>query len=313
METKIASIGECMLELSSLTPSLGIHSPRQLSYGGDSLNVAVYLARHGAEVDYFTAVGDDTYSESMLASWQQLGVGTQQVYIAPGRMPGLYAIETDSSGERSFFYWRDSSPARELIRLVGEDRLFAQLMLYPYLYLSGITLSLYDQATQLALFDFLKSYREQGGVVIFDSNYRPRAWQCQTQAQTCFAQMLRLCDIALPSFDDEQLLWGKHSLDQCLARHVDAGINEIVVKNGAAGCTLWQQGKQSFHPAQPISNVVDTTAAGDSFNGAYLAARIQQQAAAQAIEQAQHCAAQVIQQPGAIVDIKLFEQGEADE
>jgi 2-dehydro-3-deoxygluconokinase len=86
----LAAIGECMLELSE-------HPDGRITraFGGDTLNTAVYLARLGVPVDYITALGDDPWSEEMLAAWQAEGVGTASVLRLEGRLPGLYIIQTD--------------------------------------------------------------------------------------------------------------------------------------------------------------------------------------------------------------------------
>src|SRR4051812_50110599 len=80
------------------------------SYGGDTLNTAIYLARLGVAVDYVTALGDDPWSDEMIAGWAAEGIGTEQVARVPGRVPGLYIIQTDARGERSFLYWRGNAP-----------------------------------------------------------------------------------------------------------------------------------------------------------------------------------------------------------
>jgi sugar/nucleoside kinase (ribokinase family) len=115
-------------------------------YGGDTFNTAVYLARLGVPVDYVTALGDDSWSDEMIAGWPAEGVGTGLVMRVPGRVPGLYVIQTDEKGERRFSYWRDSAPARDLFALPQTAELVAALMDYDVLYLSGITLSLYDDS-----------------------------------------------------------------------------------------------------------------------------------------------------------------------
>ena len=84
---RIASIGECMVELSALGGD-DFH----LAFGGDTLNTAVYLARCGIGVDYVTALGDDHLSARMIASWRVEGVGIDHVLRLPGRLPGLYMI-----------------------------------------------------------------------------------------------------------------------------------------------------------------------------------------------------------------------------
>jgi hypothetical protein len=116
------------------------------SYGGDTLNTAIYLARLGASVDYVTALGDDVWSDEMLSGWRAEGVGTDLVVRLAGRVPGLYIIRTDENGERRFYYWRDSAPARQLFALPQTEALCELLTSYDLVYFSGITLSLYDDA-----------------------------------------------------------------------------------------------------------------------------------------------------------------------
>ena len=105
--TRVACIGECMIELK---PAKGGLYSR--GYGGDTLNTAVYLARLGVDVDYVTALGDDALSDEMIAGWTAEGVGTKRVARLPGKLPGIYMIQTDDNGERRFFHWRESAAAR---------------------------------------------------------------------------------------------------------------------------------------------------------------------------------------------------------
>ena len=86
------------------------------SFGGDTLNTAVYLARLGTPVDYITALGDDSWSDELIAAWKAEGVGTSRILRLPGRLPGLYIIQTDLKGERRFSYWRETSAARLLFQ-----------------------------------------------------------------------------------------------------------------------------------------------------------------------------------------------------
>src|SRR4030088_2150439 len=110
--TKVACIGECMIELRQTSGHELLRG-----YGGDTLNTAVYLARLGLEVDYITALGDDPISDEMVAGWAAEGVGTRWVARLPGKLPGLYMIQTDAAGERRFYHWRESSAVRSLMSL----------------------------------------------------------------------------------------------------------------------------------------------------------------------------------------------------
>jgi 2-dehydro-3-deoxygluconokinase len=293
--SKIAIIGECMVELS---PASDGHF--KMGYGGDTLNTAVYLSRCGGNGDYFTVLGDDAYSQSMLEQWKSEGVGVDKVKIAEGRMPGLYIIDNDEHGERYFNYWRDSAAAKTLI--TDYPAVFDELADYDIIFLSGITLSLYSEQDVRALFDFLKTYRENGGQVIFDNNYRPRNWGSVERALPVFNEMMSLTDVALLSFDDEKVMYGEHSAEQCIARWSESGAIEVVLKNGHHGCNHYKEGQTQLIPLPHVLKPIDTTAAGDSFNGGYLAARLAGKPANECIHAGQTCASVVIMHKGAIID-----------
>lgn len=271
---RVVSIGECMVELSR-----GADMRFGLAYGGDTFNTAVYLARAGTPVAYATALGDDLYSNGILELAKAEGIGTDLVHIARGRMPGLYLIETNASGERTFFYWRDRAPARDLLDGPGGAAVISAVQDAAAIYLSGITLSLYSDAALARLEEAIRAAKALGVRVVMDSNYRPRGWagdtaEGKTWAQATFRRFWSLADVALPTFDDEQALWDDASVDATAARLTSLGIGEIAIKNGPAGAHVFTAGQQSFVACPENITPVDTSAAGDSFNAAYLAARL---------------------------------------
>lgn len=270
---KIASVGECMIELRHRT-----EDELDLGFGGDTLNTAVYLARllegRNAEVDYVTALGTDPYSQRMLEAWQAEGISTRHVARLHDRLPGLYTIRTDAAGERTFTYWRSTSAARyTLADERGEDLLQA-LAGVDLLYASGITLSIFDAPQRATLLDLAEVVRSHGGKVAFDTNYRPIAWPDPAVAGHAFDELLRRTDIALPTLEDDWKLFGVETAGACAARIQALGVREVVVKLGRQGASISVDGELSQVPAEPVLHVVDSTAAGDSFNAGYLAARL---------------------------------------
>lgn len=301
----IAVIGECMIELRPEISAAGYASATidaQIAYGGDTLNVAVYLARQGIGVEYVTMVGDDPLSDWMVQQWQANDVGCKLVRREKHGLPGMYWIDVDENGERSFHYWRSQSPAR---RLINNDQrraaVFEQLRRFDGLYFSGITLSLYREAAREKLFEFLTTYRQGGGKVYFDNNYRPRQWPDVDEARTAFEAMYRLTDIALPTADDEKLLFGDDSDDQVIDRLRSWGIGEIVLKKGSDGSIVVDEATSTPVPPELVEQVVDTTAAGDSFNAGYLATRIAGAPSVEAAQNGSRLAAVVVQHRGAII------------
>lgn len=299
---KVAVIGECMLEVSCLSgDAAGQSLPAVLSYGGDTLNTSVYLARLGVDVDYVTALGDDDMSDWMLQAWRKEGVGCGLVMRIPNSVPGLYLIKLDEKGERSFLYWRARSPATRLFDDAAEAKLlFERLSTYSLIYLSGITLALYAKTARDRLLRFLKRYRAQGGKIAFDSNYRPRLWPSPDVARDIYQQMYRITDLAMPTDEDEALLFGP-AVPRVMANRLwAAGVPEVVIKMGANGCLLARAGEIEHIPTEPV-NVVDSTAAGDAFNAGFLAASIRGEDWRSAAASAHKLAAVVVQQRGAII------------
>lgn len=295
---QIGVVGECMVELRHLDADT-----LRLGFAGDTLNTAVYLARclgSAGQVHYVTAVGDDAYSDRMVARWAEEGIVVDRVARVAGATPGLYLINVDDAGERSFTYYRSESPARRLYDTV-EPPGPSGLDGYDTVYLSGITLSVLSPAGRERLWDLLAAARQAGTAVAFDTNYRPAGWPDPTAARDAITRTLRLTDIALPTMDDERSLFGDDDPAATVHRLRDLGVREVVVKLGAAGCLAagadwWEQ-----VAGQPAVEVVDTTAAGDSFNGAYLAARLVGRDPVAAAREGNRLAADVIGHGGAII------------
>ncbi|SHF88364.1 2-dehydro-3-deoxygluconokinase [Microbulbifer donghaiensis] len=312
MHERIAIIGECMLEMNLDSDYRNHHDePRLaagLSFGGDTLNTALYMSRLGAEVDYVTALGNDHLSDWMIRQWKAEGIGCDLVMRVENSTPGLYLIETDDSGERTFHYWRDRSPARRLLDNASvAHELFEKLREVQAIYLSGISLAIFSPYARECLFNFLAEYRRTGGKVIFDGNYRPRLWGSETLTRIAYEKVYSLTDIALPTLEDELALFGSEADDDSVAadkiieRLQHWGVAEVVLKMGADGCLVAARNSDpKLIPSHQVTPV-DTTAAGDSFNAGFLASKLAGDSLEQAAVEGHQLAAAVIQHRGAII------------
>jgi 2-dehydro-3-deoxygluconokinase len=300
---QIALLGECMIELNG-KPFGAMHQ----GFGGDTLNTAIYLARasHRADIQvhYVTAMGRDPLSQQIIARWQQAGIDTSSVLIDQQRHPGLYLIQLDERGERTFLYWRNDSAARYLMQHPQLQRVKQAVSRVDALYLSGISLAVLPAADRVTLLEWLGELHKAGTQIIFDSNYRPALWQSPADARDCYQQLLAITELALVTDDDEQALWGDVDVQQTLLRLKAAGVQKAVVKQGAAGCTY--QALQANQPAitiptQAVKTVVDTTSAGDSFNAGFLAGFLQGLPPEECARMGHQLAGIVIQHKGAII------------
>jgi 2-dehydro-3-deoxygluconokinase len=294
--SRVVAVGEAIIELSRHDGRLA------LDCGGDTFNTSVYLARAGLDVAYATAHGDDSYSDAIVALAMAEGINCDLIRRVPGRLPGLVLIEADAQGRRKFHHWRGEAPARDLFELpdwglIGEELTKARLV-----YFTGITLSLFSNNGIGRFLAVIEVARQQGVKIAFDGNFRPRDWKGDMgRTRTVFMEALKRVDIALPTYDDEAVLWGDPSPEATVERHQAFGIGEIVVKNGPNSALVAVGGTKEFVPVPEIVVPVDPTAAGDSFNAGYLATRLSGDTPAAAARVAHRLAARVIRHRGSIL------------
>lgn len=267
---RVVAIGEVMLELSGPEPEV-----KRLAWAGDTANTAVYLARMGVRTSYLTALGQDPYSDTIKAGLEDEGIETCFVLRHPDRLPGLYAISTTQAGERTFYYWRGQSAARDVFKLDGADKALTHAASASVLYLSGITLSIFSAEERARLVDLAATVRSNGGQVAFDPNYRAKGWNNPAEARRAIEHLAPHLSAVLPTRQDEDELFGAATTEQHIDRWRDAGIDEVVLKCGAEGAVVTRDDGSLQHvPVETGMPVIDTSGAGDSFNAAYIAARL---------------------------------------
>lgn len=301
MTINIAIIGECMIEL-SIKDSLTTRN-----FGGDTLNTSIYLSRlfpnNQAAIHYVTGLGVDPFSQEMLNEWQKENIKTDLIQQMSNKMPGLYAIVTDSHGERSFYYWRNDAAAKFWLKTEQTEQICEKIAKFDYIYLSGISIAILDEYSIDKLIELLDKFKANGGKIIFDNNYRPRLWRSQEYAQNVYSKILSYTDIAFLTQDDEQMLWGNEDYKDSIIRSQKLGVNEVIIKRGSESCIVASKNERIEVPANMIDNqkIIDTTAAGDSFSAGYLSVRLTGGSIEAAIKKGHDLAGTVIQYRGAII------------
>lgn len=297
-------LGECMVELRAIEDGV-MHQ----SFAGDVYNSAVYLKRcfPGIATSLITAVGKDKLSDAMLNCFESENIESKFAFRHPNKVPGLYLVETDKEGERSFTYWRSDSAARQVMTFL-EDDVIEQLTSGDMFFFSGISLAVIEECSRDAFWQKLKQLKQAGVKVVFDPNYRARLWDSPKQAKTQFEIAFQLSDLALPGVEDLSELYNISSAQGVIEFCHHHEVEEVVVKNGPESVLTCVEGTVLTHGITPVSNIVDTTSAGDAFNGVYLGARLSGRTVSDAVQLAALAAGTVIQHPGAIAPQAAFNQ-----
>lgn len=278
-------------------------------FAGDTLNTAWYMRAALAKewsVDYFTAVGDDIYSGQMLDFLSGNGIGTGKVRRIEGKRPGLYMIH-QADGDRHFTYWRENAAARQLAD--DANALKSALDGAALIYFSGITLAILKPAARAAFLVALGAARAAGSQTAFDPNIRPVLWEDQNELKDVVTAAAAVSTFVLPTHSDEAPFFGDQSPEDTANRYLNGGATEVVVKDGAEEALIVRGAERASVPAQKGATVVDATGAGDSFNGAYLAARLNGASLFDAGMIAHQTAAQVIGYRGALVPRGALKHG----
>ena len=295
---RLVAIGEAMVEMAP-SDTAGDY---RMGFAGDTLNTAWYARRvlpADWQVDYLTAVGQDAVSDRLVTFLDAAGIRTGHVARLAGRTVGLYLIELQN-GERSFAYWRGQSAAR---LLADPARLTHGLQGAGIVYLSGITLAILEGNGRAHLYDALRAARYAGAIVVFDPNLRPRLWPDSATMCAVVMEAAALSDVVLPSHEDEATFFGDADLATTAARYAAAGAALVVVKNGGGTMLSLDDGASATHAPEVVTHVVDSTAAGDSFNAGFLGAWLSGADVATSIRAGARLAAQVIGQRGALCDV----------
>jgi 2-dehydro-3-deoxygluconokinase len=292
----LLAIGEVMAELRRSPSGFAV------GFAGDTFNTAVYCKRvlgQNHSVGYFSRVGSDPLSEDLVGMAEQEGLDAAHIAKDREKLIGIYAVSTDATGERSFSYWRENSAARQLF---SHDEAVNALPPARVTYLSGISLAILSASARRKLMDHLSSLSTSGqSLIAFDSNYRPRLWESQAVARQVMGEMWEIADIALPSIDDEMELFSDATEEAVIDRFSRKSWAACAIKRGVKGPVSPNLAPDAIPTFLPATKVIDTTAAGDSFNAGYLAALLAESDEATCLAGGHQLASRVVGYPGAII------------
>lgn len=297
MNGQLLAIGEAMIELAPDNSGL-----LRQGFAGDTFNAAYYARKAlpaSWQVNYFTLLGQDAMSDAMLSFMAEKQIGTDHIGRHASRMPGLYMVHLNH-GERSFSYWRSQSAARLLAE--NKPALRKAIEASDIIVFSGITLAILEGNGADNLLDILQELRDTDKIIAFDPNIRPRLWADHDHMRAQLIRGAKASNMVLPSFDDEASHFGDQTVADTIRRYQSYGLQRIIVKNGADEIAVSFDDQSFSVKTVPVAQIIDTTGAGDSFNGSFLGHFARTNDVVVSVHFAAETAARTIQHYGALVD-----------
>lgn len=302
----LLALGEGMLELKFDQQGQLINK-----FAGDTLNAAIYAKRWSNKltVQFFSAIGQDTFSNHMIDYLTSENINTNSLLRSFSNNIGIYAIETDEHGERSFNYWRKDSAATQMMKMLKDLGGAETLPASEIIFFSGISLAILSDEDKEYLFDIIAAMKQKGSKIAFDPNYRAKMWRDEKHAIEWFTRAFQISNIVLPGLDEQQDLFNQKSVEDVTTFMLNLGVNEVIIKAGKDGVYGVSADNENCHVAfNPAPKQIDSTAAGDSFAGTYLSSRLTGDSIKQSIINADSVAREVVQHSGAIIDEQIYNQ-----
>lgn len=300
MTPDILTLGEALIEFMR-QPDDGNRVLYEQGFGGDTSNTAIAAARQGASVGYLSAVGDDLFGQALRDLWRREAVSDAHVLTRPGDPTGAYFVQPHASG-RNFSYARRGSAASLYGPTDLPETTIAQAKV---LHSSGLSQAI-SPTMRAAVRRAAEIARAGGTLVSFDTNLRLNLWSLE-EAKAAAADILPLADIVFPSDDEAEKLTSLTDPDAILDHYLAFGARIVALKRGARGVMIaTPEARHSIPP--DAATPVDSTGAGDSFAGAFLAYYIESGDVVQAGQLAAKVAAGTVSGLGAIAPIPRRDQ-----
>jgi 2-dehydro-3-deoxygluconokinase len=211
-----------------------------------------------------TAIGTDSFGDALLAAWAQEGVDASRVRRDPDAPTGLYFIGQGAEGP-VFTYARAGSAASRMTPDQLDEEAIAGAAI---LHVSGISLAI-GAGPADTVFRAIAVAREAGVRVSVDTNLRLSLWPLD-RARAMIHGAVAGADIALPGLDDARKLTGQREPDAICDAYLAMGPSIVGLTLGAEGAMLATRDGR-WRVSAPTVEAVDTSGAGDCFDGAFLA------------------------------------------
>jgi fructokinase len=264
---KIVTLGEVVADVYREEMPSEVEMPFTARPGGAPANVAVAVAKLGAEAAFVGRLGEDLFGGFILRALEAEGVDTSAILRQPPPTRTTLAfVEVSENGDREFTFYRSVPAADEL--LSPEDIKRESLSGASFVNFGSIPLI--KEPVRSATLRFAELANEMDIPVAFDVNLREHLWESVEVARQTVAPVLDLSSVAKLSDDELSPILGVEDPEEAAEILLDRGVSLVLVSMGGEGAFYATREFVGSLPRFEIDKVVDATGAGDAFLAATL-------------------------------------------
>ncbi len=291
----IVCFGEPLMEFNQIRKG-GNYTP---AHGGDVSNCAVAAARQGASVGMIAHVGDDTFGRSFIDLWNNENIDTNYIKKSSTAPTGVYFVTHNKDGH-VFDYLRKGSAASKFEpHHIPESYIATSKILH----VSGISQAISISACD-SVFKAINTAKSYGVLVSYDPNLRTKLWPLERARATIHAAVT-LCDIFLPGYEDAAALCGLNEPEDIIHFYHRLGAPLVALTLGSTGVLVSNKKEMHLVKGRKVK-AVDATAAGDTFDGAFLSQLARDVDVFTAAQHANVAASLSVQKYGAVPSIPNY-------
>ena len=260
---EFVSIGEILVDC--VPYQVAPQALYQMNPGGAPANVACVMARLGHSAGFIGRVGNDVFGSECMGILADSGVDVDCMLVADGEPTTLALVCLDSSGNRSFSFYRNGSADVGLSCVDIDSLNFPAAKIFHF---GSVSLSV-EPARSATIYG-VELAKKAGSLISFDPNLRPPLWADLDDAKEQILKAAALADIIKLSEEEGEFLFGETDAET-ICRIVEERFNPamVVVTLAERGCICSMRGKVYTAAAYEVETV-DTTGAGDCFWGGML-------------------------------------------
>lgn len=260
----VVALGEAIVDFTEVGTSASGQKLFEQNAGGAPANVLMTLNKCGRHTAFVGKVGDDMQGQFMKATLKEAGINISGMVVDKSVYTTLSFVSRTKEGERSFSFARKPGADSMLTKDEVKSSLLVKCNI---LHVGSVTLT--KEPSREATMYAVEHVKEYGGLISYDPNYRDSLWTNKRDAKKHMRAVLPYVDFLKMSEEELKLITDEAQIETAAQKLVATGIQIVVITLGAKGAYVCNE-DGGLYVKGFKAKVVDTTAAGDAFWGAFL-------------------------------------------